>query len=77
MKQFIRQRFKQLGITRAAFMQQIGVKRDLHNKVNTMENKLKELNAFFDMLDCEVIIVLKKQKKRWPNNYEQVYPEVD
>jgi len=79
MKNFIRQRFKQLGIGQAAFMQKIGLKRDFYSKRNTMENKLKELNEFFKPLECEVIIVVKKQKSESEreNNYEQVYPTVD
>jgi hypothetical protein len=77
MKNFIRQRFKHLGITQADFMQQIGLKRDFYSKRNTMENKLKELNEFFEPLECKVIIVLKKQKSVGENNYEQVYPNVD
>ena len=77
MKSFIRQRFKQLGITQVVFMQNIGVKRDLHTKRKTMENKIRDLNEFFAPLECEVIIVLKKQKSERENNYEQVYPPVD
>lgn len=77
MKNFIRQRFKQLEITQAAFMKKIGLKRDFYSKRNTMENKLKELNEFFEPLECKIIIVLKKQKSVGENNYDQVYPSVD
>ncbi len=77
MEQFIRKRYKQLGITQADFMQKIGLKRDFYSKRNTMEKKLKDLNEFFKPLKCEVIIVLKKPKVEEKYNYEQVYPEID
>lgn len=68
MKQFIRSRFNQLGITQSDFMEKIGVKRDLHTKRKTMENKFKDLNEFYSHLGCEVIIIEKKEK------YKQLYP---
>ena len=74
MKKFIKERLKHLGIERYDFMQKIGVKRDLHSKVNTMENKLRDLNDFFEHLECDVIIVSKNQ---YVKSLKQVYPEVD
>jgi len=61
MKKFVRKRLKEIGIKREDFIKQVGCKRDLHPRINTMENKLKELSEFFETLECEVIIVLKKR----------------
>lgn len=74
MRTFIKNRFKQLGSSQAAFMEKAGIKRDFARKCSNMESKLSKLNEFYNHLDCEVIIVDKREPIETSINYKKIFP---